>query len=71
MIYYRKTDGTSRKGLIEQLLQLTSLIWDGDLISKEHRDQLVSCGYAYRFGGYSIITAEGVDVIAKLRLIKS
>lgn len=54
---------------IAQLQQLTMLTWDGHLISKVDRDELVAGGFAERIGGWNIITLKGIDQLAAWRLI--
>jgi hypothetical protein len=50
----------------DQLMQLMFLTWDGDLISKSDRDQLVKKGLAVRFGnGWNIITETGVAFLER------
>lgn len=51
---------------IEQLQQLTHLTWDGDLIGKEATRELHKQGYVDRWGGWNLITREGVDRLQKL-----
>jgi hypothetical protein len=47
---------------IEQLAQIfNGAVWDGDLISKDDRDQLVKDGLVTRSCGYNIITQDGVQ----------
>jgi len=56
--------------MIEQLQCLCMLTWDGNLISKHHRDELVKAGLAQRFeGGYNLITPKGVQYLSDLRLL--
>lgn len=56
--------------MIEQLQALCLLTWDGYLISKSHRDELVRAGLAQRFeGGFNLITAKGVQYLYDLRLL--
>ena len=56
--------------MIEQLQLLCMLTWDGNLISKQHRDELVRAGLAQRFeGGYNLITAKGVQYLYDLSLL--
>ncbi len=46
----------------EQLLQLTSLTWDGELISKTHTIVLCQMELAQKLpGGWNIITASGIE----------
>lgn len=59
----------SAKGRVEQLLQLMKVTWDGDLISKSCRDELVKKGLAQRAAGYNMITEKGIInvLVPKLR----
>lgn len=60
--YYEKRP--SSQPIIAQLCQLTHLTWDGDLISKTDRDNLVHSGYAQRFnGGWNLITENGINYL--------
>lgn len=53
---------------IEQLEQLKTFTWDGNLISKTDRDELVKYGYAVRAtDGWQIITPSGIDCLVKLK----
>jgi hypothetical protein len=57
---------------IDQLSQLLGgPVWDGNLISKHHRDELRTAGFAGSFGGWNFITAEGIKVAIILGLLKS
>ena len=56
---------------IEQLKQLTSCTWDGNLISKSYRDELVKAGLAARGYGWNWITGKGVEYLVNLGLLKS
>lgn len=52
---------------IEQLKQIAkSPVWDGNLISKTCRDELVKAGYVERVGGYNIMTVSGIIVCQNL-----
>lgn len=56
--------------MIEQLQCLCMLTWDGNLISKGSRDDLVKAGLAQRFeGGFNLITAKGVQYLYDLGLL--
>jgi hypothetical protein len=55
---------------LDQLCQLTKVTWDGDLISKNTRDELVKCGYANKINGYNFITSEGIVVLQNLGCLK-
>lgn len=56
---------------IEQLMQIfNGAIWDGDLISKDSRTQLVKAGLVEQTGGYNIITSKGVGYVIDLGLIR-
>lgn len=52
--------------MLEQLQQLTTVTWDGNLISKMYRDHLVAAGYAVQLNGYNFITENGIIVLANL-----
>ena len=57
--------------MIEQLRQLITCTWDGNLISKYDRDQLVKAGLAERAnGGWNFITAKGVEYLVTLGYLK-
>lgn len=63
----------SRKinGIREQLVQLLRVTWDGDLISKTHRDECVKFGWAIRTnGGFNIITKEGIEYLYSEKIIE-
>ena len=68
--YVKNTSGDIRTGLLEQLQQLTSLTWDGDLLSKDQRNKLVDKGYATKVSGYNIISPSGICLLSDLELIK-
>jgi hypothetical protein len=55
---------------IEQLEQLTTATWDGNLISKTDRDELVKIGYAEKCNGWNFITANGIIVLTNLGILK-
>jgi hypothetical protein len=56
--------------MIEQLQNLCLLTWDGNLISKSDRDELVKAGLACRIeGGYNLITQKGIQYLRDLRLL--
>jgi hypothetical protein len=57
-------------GSIEQLKQLTSCTWDGNLLSKSDRDELVKSGLAQRGYGWNWITKEEVAYLIRLQLLK-
>lgn len=54
----------------EQLCQLVGLIWDGDLLSKQARNQLVAKGLAVCSCGWNVVTPKGVRLLAKKGLLK-
>lgn len=58
-------------GRIEQLKQLTYCTWDGNLISKSDRDELVKAGLAARGYGWNWITEKGVEYLVNLGLLKA
>lgn len=55
---------------IEQLKQLATVTWDGNLISKSNRDELVKSGLATRFNGWNWITLEGVRTLENIAILR-
>ena len=55
--------------MIEQLKQLATATWDGNLLSKQYRDELVKAGLVQRAHGYNWITEKGLEYLVNLRLI--
>lgn len=56
---------------LESLLQLLDgPVWDGDVISKAYRDELVKVGYVYHCHGYAILSPMGVEVLKNLGAIE-
>lgn len=55
--------------MIEQLQQLCRVTWDGNLISKNYRGDLVRAGYAARMDGYNFITPKGIKLLVSLNLL--
>lgn len=53
-------------GRLEQLLQLTCATWDGNLISKAYRDEMVKAKYADRILGWNMANLEGMRVLINL-----
>ncbi len=59
-------------GNIEQLKQLLTATWDGNLICKSHRDELVKSGFAFRTNyGFNCISQKGVETLYELGVLKS
>lgn len=57
---------------IEQLKQIADRpIWDGNLISKEGRDELFKIRLIDRACGWNFLTAEGVGMCCALGLLKT
>lgn len=59
-----------KTGYLEQLIQLVTATWDGDLICKSHRDELVKCGYVDRVNGYNVINSNGIIVLVNLGVLR-
>lgn len=57
--------------MLEQLQQLRTTTWDGNLISKDARTCLVKCGYAQQAEGWNWLTKAGVEVLINLGLLKA
>ena len=53
-------------GQLEALQQLRSTVWDGNLIGKSYRDQLVTLGLACRWNGWQVITQLGMILLETL-----
>ena len=65
--YYKEI---SDQAVIAQLQQLTHLTFDGDLIGKSVRDELVKAEYAQTVkGGWNIITPKGIEYLEGLGFI--
>ena len=56
---------------LEQLEQLKTVTWDGNLISKTARDALVKKGLAVRENGWQVITPLGIQKLLELGLLKA
>lgn len=54
---------------IEQLKQLITVTWDGHIIGKSIRDDLLSSGLAQRTQGYNWLTPKGVEYLVNLRIL--
>lgn len=56
--------------MIEQLQQLCTVTWDGNLMSKTYRDALNRVGLVKRVpGGFNVITAKGIIYLNQLGLL--
>lgn len=56
---------------LEQLSQLRTATWDGNLISKEIRTALVQSGLAQRHMGFNWLTEKGVETLVNLGILTS
>ena len=56
---------------LEALWQLRVTMWDGHLISKTTRDELVNMGLAERLNGWQFITREGMAVLDTYGLLET
>ena len=56
---------------LEVLWQLRRTVWDGYVISKTTRDQLVDLGLAARLNGWQFITREGMAVLDVYGLLEN
>jgi len=45
---------------LDQLKQLITVTWDGNLLSRNSRDWLVLQGYVMRVNGWNYLTAKGI-----------
>ena len=55
--------GQAEPGDIEQLKQLITITWDGNLVSKAMRDRLLADGLCTKVDGWNIITPRGVKFL--------
>lgn len=55
---------------IAQLKQLLTATYDGNLIGKPYRDDLVRMGLVDRGHGYNFITADGIRLLLDLKEIR-
>lgn len=67
--YIEETENMNAR--IEQLKQLATATWDGNLISKSDRDELVKAELAQRGYGWNWITEKGVKYLVDLGLLKA
>jgi len=44
-------------------------VWDGNLISKTDRDELVRAGWVDRYGGWNFLTLQGVATAVSLGIL--
>ena len=56
---------------LEALWQLRMTIWDGYVISKTARNQLIALGLAARLNGWQFITREGMAVLDVYGLLEN
>lgn len=57
-------------GYLEQLIDIfRGSVWDGNLISKRDRDELVKAGLVVKSHGWNIITPKGVTYLNELGLL--
>jgi len=57
------------RNLLKQLSQLTEITSENDLISVPERDILLERGLVTSSYGFSVITAEGIQLLAQLNVI--
>lgn len=55
----------------EVLRQMTHAVWDGYVISKSARDELVDMGLVTRYNGWQIASREGLAVLDTLGALPS
>lgn len=58
------------EGRLEQLWQLRVVTWDGDVISKSYRDELVKVELVQRCEGWNWLTKKGVEYLINLGLLR-
>ena len=78
MDWYDSNDEAARRVLcpkltavqLDALWQLRITVWDGYLISKTARNELVDLGLAVRLNGWQVITRKGLAVLDVYGLLK-
>lgn len=60
------------KSKIETVYHMATkgMVWDGNLISKSCRDDLVKYGYVSRYSGWNFLTETGVKLAHDMGLVK-
>ena len=56
---------------LEQLAQLRSITYDGDLISKSDAKELLDTGYIIKFRGFNALTCQGINLLIDLGVLSS
>ncbi len=69
--FYVTPEYKNPSGELDTLLQMLRITWDGDIISKDYRDNWIRKGYAKRIDGFSIITIDGIRYLKSLGAINS
>ena len=54
---------------LKALVQLTHAVWDGYLISKQARSDLIDMGLVTKWNGWQVITREGLAVLETLGML--
>lgn len=54
---------------IKQMIQITTVTKEENLIYPEILDDLIAVGYAYKIYGYSTLTENGIIVLSNLGVI--
>lgn len=63
-------DGEALVAQLKQLANAFLVTRDGDLLSKESRDQLVNLGYVAQHKGFNYLTRDGIDICINLEILK-
>ncbi len=61
----------NQKIINQQLSQLRTVTWDGDLIGKSVRDWLVEKGFVQRHHGFNWLTSKGIEYCEMLHVLKA
>jgi len=56
--------------MFEQLKQLITPVWDGNLICKSHRDKLLKKGYIKKYEGWNYLTKKGIVFLVDMGELK-
>lgn len=58
-------------GCLEQLIQLQNLTWDGNLISKGDRDNLLKNELIIKQDGFNVISKNGIILLKSLGILNT
>ena len=57
-------------GYLDQLKQLVTATWDGDVACKDHRDRLFKAGLITRVNGWNVISRRGMALLIHVGVLR-